>query len=186
MLPAPGYAINIDKKQWGKLFLLFIPVSYASFLIHEFGHWMVGEALGNRMVYGLNLVWPKDGHYIDASQAVFVLIGGPAFTILLSILFGLIIEKYKTIYAYPVVFFQMYLRFFSLAFGGFSKQDEAAISAILNLGTYTVAAIVCILLLLIVLRASYKLKVNLKNNNYFLVMSTLGLLLVIATDRLIS
>jgi hypothetical protein len=172
---------KIDKKTLGKLFLLFIPVSYASYLFHEFGHWIIGEVLGNNMVFSLNDVWPKGGHYIDASHEVFVLIGGPAFTILLSILSLLVIEKYKTIYAYPIVFFQMFERSFSLVCGGFSKQDEARISAMLNLGTYTVAIIVVVLLFLMVLRASSKLRINWKENSYFLVMSTLGTLLVLAT-----
>ena len=178
--------MNIDKKLFAKLFLLFIPVSYASYLIHEFGHWIIGEALGNNMVYILNNVWPKDGHYIDAGHEVFVIIGGPVFTILLSILFLLVIEKYRTIYAYPIVFFQMFFRFFSLVCGGFSKQDESRISTILNLGTYTVAIIVLFLLFLIVLKASNKLRINLKDNSYFLTMSTLGALLVIATYGITS
>ncbi len=116
------YAEN--KLSW-KFMLLFIPVAYASYLFHEFGHWIIGEALGNNMLYSLNNVTPQSGHYIGASDEVLVSIGGPAFTILLSLFFLLIIEKYKTMYAYPVVFFQMFCRFFSLVFGGFGLQDEA-------------------------------------------------------------
>jgi hypothetical protein len=44
-----------------KLYLLFIPVAYVSYLFHEFGHWIVGEILGNDMVYSLNFVWAKSG-----------------------------------------------------------------------------------------------------------------------------
>jgi hypothetical protein len=67
--------------------LLFIPVAYASYLFHEFGHWIIGEALGNNMVYSLNNVTTQSEHYIDASHEVYVSIGGPAFTILLSLFF---------------------------------------------------------------------------------------------------
>jgi hypothetical protein len=178
--------VTISKKILTKLLLLFIPVSYASYLFHEFGHWIIGEILGNNMLYSLNRVWPKDGHYIDASHEVLVLIGGPAFTLLLSILFLIVIEKYRTIYAYPVVFFQMFMRLFALVCGGFSKQDEYRISIILNQGPYTVAIIVLLLLFLIVWRAGYKLRINLKDNSYILTMSTLTSLLVIATDKIIS
>jgi len=55
--------------------------------------------LGNNMAYSLNNVWPQNGHYLDASHDLYVNIGGPAFTILLSLLFLLIIERYKTMYA---------------------------------------------------------------------------------------
>ncbi len=176
--------MNADKKLLIKIYLLFIPVAYVSYLFHEFGHWIVGEVLGNNMIFSLNYVWPKSGHYIDASHEVLVLIGGPVFTILLAIISLLIIEKYTTIYAYPFVIFQMVLRFFSLGFGGFDKQDEAKISSILGLGTYTVGIIVLLILLLMVLRASYKLKIDLRHNSYFFTVSIFCQLMVIATYKI--
>ena len=170
-----------DKKILLRLYLFLIPIAYFSYLFHEFGHWIVGEFLGNDMIYSLNYVWPKAGHYISESHNLYVSIGGPAFTILLAIISLLIIEKYSTIYAYPVLFFQFVLRFFSLVFGGFSQQDEARISSIMGLGTYTVAIIVVTILLLIVIRASYKLKIDLRQNGYFFTASILSQLMVIAT-----
>jgi hypothetical protein len=113
-----------------------------------------------------------------------VSIGGPAFTILFAVLSLLILEKYSTIYAYPFLFFQFVCRFFSLVFGGFSQQDEARISLITGLGTYTVGIIVLIILLLIVIRGSYKLKIDLKHNGYFFTVSILSELMVIATYKI--
>ncbi len=176
--------MTVDKKILIRLYLLFIPLAYFSYLFHEFGHWIVGEFLGNDMMYSLNYVWPKDGHYLYPSHDLFVLTGGPAFTIFLAVFSLLVLEKYSTIYAYPVLFFQFVLRFFSLFFGGFSLQDEARISAIMGIGTYTVGIIVLLILLLIVIRASYKLKIDLKHNGYFFTVSILSQLLVIATYKI--
>ena len=176
--------MNVDKKFLVRLYLLFIPIAYISYLFHEFGHWIVGEILGNDMIYSLNYVWPRDGHYLNESHNLYVSIGGPAFTILLAVVSLFILEKYSTIYAYPVLFFQFVARFFSLVFGGFSQQDEARISSIMGLGTYTVGIIVLIILLLIVIRASYKLKIDLKHNGYFFTVSILSELLVIATYKI--
>jgi hypothetical protein len=178
--------ITTENKLSLKLMLLFIPAAYASYLFHEFGHWTIGEILGNDMAYSLNYAWPKNGHYIDASHELYVSIGGPAFTILQAILFLLIIKKYSAMYAYPFVFFPMFMRFFSLVFGGFNKQDEARISAILELGTYTVAIIVLLILFLIVLKAGYKLRISFKNNCYLFTISTLCDLLVIGTNKMFS
>ncbi len=169
-----------------KFMLLFIPVAFVTYLFHEFGHWIVGEVLGNNMAYSLNNAAPQSGYYISASHEVYVSSGGPAFTILLSLLFLLIIEKYKINYAYPVVFFQLFCRFFSLVFGGFAQQDEARISAILGFGTYTIAIIVLLILFLIVLRASNILKINLQKNSYIFTVSTICELLVIGTYKLFS
>jgi hypothetical protein len=166
-----------------KFFLLFIPVAFVSYLFHELGHWSVGEILGNHMVYSLNYVWAKDGHFVHASDQLYSSIGGPAFSIFQSAFALLVIERYKALYVYPFAFFPVYNRFFSLSLGGFSKQDEAWISANLGIGTYTVAIIVLVILLSIVVRCSFKLKIGIKDNSYVVVASTVCQLLVIGTYK---
>ena len=174
----------VENKIIVRLYLLLMPIAFISYLFHEFGHWTVGEILGNEMILSLNYCWPKAGHYINESHDLYVSIGGPAFTILLAMFSLLILEKYLTIYAYPVLFFQFVLRFFSLVFGGFSQQDEAGISRLTGIGTYTAGIIVLSILILIVIRASYKLKIDLKQNGYFFTVSILCQLLVIATYKI--
>jgi hypothetical protein len=169
-----------------RFFLLFIPVAYGSCLFHELGHWTVGEILGNQMAYSLNYVWPKDGHYVRASDDLYVSMGGPAFSILQSIFALLIIERCRTLYAYPLAFFPMFSRFFSLLLGGFGKQDEARIAALLGTGTYVVAIVVLVILVSIVIRCSVNLKIGFRNNTYILTASTVCQLLVIGTYTLIS
>ena len=162
-------------------FLFFIPVAYASCLFHELGHWSVGEVLGNRMMYSLNYVWPANGHYLREGQDVYVLIGGPAFSVLEAIIALLIIEGYRALYAYPFAFFPMFNRFFSILFGGFSKQDEAKIAVPANTGSYVVAILVLVILLSIVIRSSFKLGIKPKTNAYILTASTACQVLVIGT-----
>ncbi len=178
-------SIDLQKKKSLNLLLLFIPVAYATCLFHEFGHWIIGELLGNEMAYSLNYVWPKSGSYIDASQGLYVLAGGPAFSILQAMLGLLILEKRSSIFIYPFVFFPMFSRIFSLVFGGFGKQDEARVSALLGVGTFTIAIFVVLILILLAARCSYKLKIGFKWNNIFVVASTIGQLLVIGTYTLI-
>ena len=164
-----------------KFFLLFIPAAFVSYLFHEFGHWTVGEILGNRMVFSLNYVWPEDGHYIRASDELYSSIGGPAFNILQATVALAIIEKLRTLYAYPFAFFAMFSRLFSDLLGGFAKQDEARIAVLIGTSTYLVALIVLAVLLLIVIRCSHKLRLDLKANGYIVTASTLCQLSVIAT-----
>ena len=45
--------------------LISIPVAFISYLFHEFGHWSIGEILGNKMTYRLNGAWPINGQYIN-------------------------------------------------------------------------------------------------------------------------
>lgn len=176
---------DTDGKVELKLLLLFIPVAYFSYLFHELGHWAIGEILGNKMTFSLNDASPQSGHYIDSSHRLWVILGGPAFTIILAAAFLLIIKLYKAKWAYPVVFFQFFCRFFSLVFGEFVIQDEAKISAILETGKYTIAIASILLLLFMAWRGSSILKLNFKSNWYFFTISVFCELLVIATDKLI-
>jgi len=180
MLPDSRKPIDV------RFFLLFIPIAYLSYLFHEFGHWSIGEMLGNRMVYSMNYVWPKDGHYLQQSHDLYVTIGGPGFSVLQAVIALLVIEKFGTLYAYPFAFIPMFNRFFSDLLGGFSKQDEARIAVLMGTGTYLVAIIVLAILLLIVIRCSYKLNIGAKTNANVLTVTTICQLLVIGTYKLFN
>ncbi len=177
-------ARDTDGKVDLKLILLFIPVAYFSYLFHEFGHWTIGEIIGNSMTFSLNNVSPQSGQYIESNHSLWVSLGGPVFTIILAYIFLLIIKIYKAIWAYPFVFFQFFCRFFSIIFGEFSIQDEAKVSAIIGIGKYTISISVILLLLFLVWRGSYILKLNYKSNWYFFTISVVCELLVIATDKI--
>jgi len=164
-----------------KVLLLCVPVAYATYLFHEFGHWSVGELLGNRMVYSLNYVWPRDGHYVRESHALITSIAGPAFTVLQALLALLVIEKSRLLYAYPFAFFPLFNRSFSLLLGGFARQDEARISLLLGTGPYLVAIMVLAILLAIVIRCSALLGIGARTNGLLAVVCTVCQLLVIGT-----
>ncbi|MGB8492739.1 MAG: hypothetical protein WCE64_16920 [Bacteroidales bacterium] len=169
-----------------QLALISIPVAFISYLFHEFGHWSVGEIMGNRMAYRLNGAWPVNGQYLNPRHGLYSSIAGPAFSILQALIALIFIEKLKSIYAFPFLFFPLFMRFFSITFGGFNKQDEAGISASLGIGTYTVAILVIVISILIIWRGAYKLKLTFKEVNYFILISTLCDLLVIGTDSLLK
>ncbi|MBN2214833.1 MAG: hypothetical protein JW723_11360 [Bacteroidales bacterium] len=173
-----------SKISW-KVALLFIPVAFFTYLFHESGHWIVGEMLGNDMVLRLNNVTARSGYYIDKTHDLYISMGGPIFTILQALIFLILIEFTRSIYAYPFVFFAAFTRFFSIVFGGFNQQDEARISETLCSGRYTFAIFVILVLFLIVWRSSYLLKLNLKAIGYYTALSTLSILLVIMVNELL-
>ena len=166
-----------------KLALIFIPVAYFSFLFHELGHWLVGEILGNDMILSLNGTRPKSGQYIE-NTSFYITCGGVCFTILLIIIFWYVIEKYKIVYFYPIVFFNFFFRLFTFALR-FDSQDEAKISAFLGIGKYTIAIIVLISLFLITWRVSHVLKRNYKDNLLFVIVSVVCIFLILLTNELL-
>ena len=169
---------KIDNKV--KIALMFIPIAYFSFFFHELGHWIIGEVLGNDMILRLNGVSPKSGQYLENTH-LYVLLGGICFTLLLSLTSWFVIEKYKIIYLYPVVFYNFFMRLCPQIIK-FDWQDEAKISMLLGIGKYTVAIIVLVGLLLITWRTSYVLKRNYKDNLLYVIVSLICTFLVIFTD----
>ncbi|RXK55354.1 hypothetical protein ESB00_05505 [Oleiharenicola lentus] len=179
------YLAPTDRKLTTRLLLVLLAAAFAHNLFHEFGHWLVGALLGNPMSMNLNLAWPTSGHYREDWQAVASSLGGPGCSILMAAAAWIVVEKFGTVYAYPFLFFPLYCRTFSLLLGGFAKQDEAFISARLGLGQYTVALIVCVILLGLVWRGSRRLKLDPQAIGNWCVAGTGAQLLVIATQKII-
>ncbi len=168
-----------------KVALSFIPIAFFTFLFHEFGHWIVGEIFGNKMTLGLNNCAPISGHFINDSHALWSAIGGPVFTILQALLFLLVVKKTKSIYAYSIVFFAVFSRFFSIVFGGLDLQDEAGIASLIGANKYLIATIVLLILFMILWKSNHILKLNLKAVGYFTVLGTFTILIVIGINELI-
>jgi hypothetical protein len=169
-----------------RFFLLFIPVAFATYAFHEAGHWIIGECLGNAMTYGLNNVSPEAGHYLHASHALWVSIGGPAFGVLQAVAALLLIARFGWPYAYPWAYFATFNRAFALLLGGFGAQDEARIAALIGMWPYAAALVVLGALVAITMWCSRRLSIGLRTNLNAAVASTVCQLLVIGTCTLFS
>jgi hypothetical protein len=183
-----GYRIRNDLSEsqidW-KVILAFFSIAFFTYLFHEFGHWTFGELLGNDMTLSLNNSSPQNGHFIDDSDALWSAIGGPVFTILQGLIFLLLTWLTKSIYAYSIVFFAVFSRFFSIVFGGINLQDEARIATMLDWNKYLVAAIVLTILFLILWKSNRIMKLNKKAIGYFAVLGVFAILIVIGVNELI-
>jgi hypothetical protein len=183
-----SYRIRNDLKEsqidW-KVIIAFIPIAFITYLFHEFGHWTLGELLGNNMILSLNNSSPQNGHFIDDSDALWSAISGPVFTILQGLIFLLLTWLTKSIYAYSITFFAVFSRFFSIVFGGINLQDEARIAAMLDWNKYLVAVIVLTILFLILWRSNRIMKLNIKAFGYFTVLGVFAILIVIGVNELI-
>ncbi|MCG8696586.1 MAG: hypothetical protein MI922_00920 [Bacteroidales bacterium] len=165
-----------------KVIILSIPVMIATYLFHEFGHWTVGELLGNDMRLSLNNSAPKSTYFIKDSHALYSAMGGPFFTILQGLSFLFIAKRTDSIIAYLCVFFAVFSRFFSIVFGGINLQDEARIASMLNVNKYLIAMLVLVILFLILWRSHRIMKMNIKALGYYTVLGVFAILVVIGLD----
>lgn len=168
-----------------KIVLIFLPTGFMTYLFHEFGHWTVGELLGNKMVMSLNNSTSFSGSYLGSSDYLYISIGGPLFTIFQALFSLAVIEKTKSVYAFPLLFFAGFSRMFSLVFGGFMLQDESKIAKLLDVGSYSVAILVLLILALTIWHGCRLLKINLKGVGYYTVLSVLCILIVIGVNELV-
>ncbi len=168
-----------------KVIIAFIPIAFFTYLFHEFGHWVFGELSGNDMTLSLNNSAPKNGHFTDDSAALWSAIGGPFFTIIQGLIFLFLTSLTKSIYAYSLVFFGVFSRFFSIFFGGIDLQDEARIASMLDWNKYLVAAIVLTILLLILWKTNRIMKLKMKAIGYFTVLGVFAILMVIGVNELL-
>ena len=175
-----------DSKINAKVAMSFVPIAFLTYFFHESGHYAVGELLGNRMTLSLNNSTPVSGSFADESDALWSAIGGPAFTFLQGLIFLTIVYRTHSVYAFSILFFASFSRFFSLLFGGLSLQDEGRIANMLDVSPYLVAAIVLGLLAVIVWFASRAMNLGAKSIGHFVILSTVAMLLVIGTDQLIA
>ncbi|WP_298531826.1 hypothetical protein [uncultured Algibacter sp.] len=95
--------------------IAFITIAFITYLFHEFGHWELGEILGNKMTLRLNGVTPQNGQFINKHHELWSAIGGPAFTITQALLALWITWKAKSSIAYSFGFFAVFMRFFGKA-----------------------------------------------------------------------
>ena len=168
-----------------KVVFSFIPIAFFTYFFHEFGHWTLGELLGNDMTLNLNNSAPRNGHFINDSHALWSAIGGPFFTIIQGLIFLLIVMITNSIYAYSIAFFAVFSRFYSIVFGGIDLQDEARIASMLNINKYLIAAIVLTIVFLILWRCNRIMNLKLKSVGYFTVIGVFAILIVIGINELI-
>ena len=123
------------KRPWAAYALMCIPAALVTWLLHEFAHWQMGEALGYDMWMSLNgggLV--GEGSYDSALDRSLVNAAGPLLTYILAISALALIRTTRSLLLYPFLFLQFYMRAVALGISVLSQpNDEARISLELGL-----------------------------------------------------
>lgn len=124
-----------------------------TWLLHEFGHWITGELLGNTMVMTINSGYPVPG-YRGLSDPFFIDLAGPVITILQAFVFYFILKRRYNPLLYPFLATCLYMRLLAGLMNIVNLNDEGRISNGLNWGTYTLPLLVVALLFYPVYRIS--------------------------------
>ena len=114
----------------------------ATWIIHEFAHWGVGELLGNNMVMTLNSSYPVSSQYEKSWHAHIISAAGPLVTILQAIVCYFLLKKTENKLFFPFLLTCLYMRALAGIMNLINLNDEGRISQALGLGAFTIPFLV--------------------------------------------
>jgi hypothetical protein len=122
----------------------------ATWVLHEFAHWLTGELLGNDMAMTLNGGYPVAGEHKEDWHKMPIDIAGPFITIIEALIVWLLIKKRNYILLFPFLATCFYMRLLAGGMNAINLNDEGRISNELGLGTYTIPVLVTTFLFILV------------------------------------
>ena len=163
------------KSLWMPYALMFIPAALVTWLLHEFAHWQMGEALGYDMWMSLNGGGlAGEGSYDSALDRSLVDAAGPLLTYVLAIGALALIRTTRSLLLYPFLFLQFYMRAVALGISVVSQpNDEARISLELGLPLWLLPGIAVTLLLVLTVIGSRTVSAGWTGNIIAYVMASL-------------
>lgn len=114
----------------------------ASWLVHEWAHYITGTVLGSEMTMTLNSTYPSARSYPDDSYANIVSAAGPLITLLEAVVVFMLMRSGRRPLLYPFLFVCFYMRLLATVVSFLNPNDEARISTSLGIGKFTLPVLV--------------------------------------------
>lgn len=172
--------MQINRRIGVRFYILFAIAAVLSYLLHEAAHWVVGTLLGYPMSFGINSVIP--GKAMTGTDHLLMSAAGPAVTVLLGLGAFVLVLRRRTLIAYAILYFALFMRVVAAGVSLFNPNDEARISQALGLGLWTLPAAVILILLIPTVIASRHLRLSWKVNALAYGVSSLVAALVVGLD----
>lgn len=162
-----------------QLWLVF--ATFATFLIHESAHWLMGTALGYPMRFHLNgvaaTIAMSPGHkaLVDAA--------GPLITVVQGIVAFVLVVRSRRIVAYAFLYIAAFMRLLATAISLTHLNDEARLSQYLDLGAWTLPLLVTTGLVFLAWHASRSLRLRWTDHILCYMTASVAVALVVGVDR---
>jgi hypothetical protein len=160
----------------GKYTLICAIAVFLTWILHEFSHWTAGELLGLPMTMSLNKTYQLRAETSTVINAEIISIAGPLFTLCQAVFVFLLIKKTKNWLLYPFLLVCFYMRLMASVVSFRNPNDEARVSGLLGIGTFTLPLIFSVILFLLVYQTAKNNKFSIRFN-----LSTLGLIILFSS-----
>lgn len=159
-------------------------VGLATFVVHEFAHWATGVALGHEMVATLNSV-SSVGAVSTRDQGL-IAAAGPAITLAQGLLGLWLAWARRSHLGFALLYSAFFMRLVAAGVSVFHPNDEARVSQLLGLGTWTLPALVVGGLLLAVAWASRRLRLGWREQALCYLATSLAISAIVGADMLLT
>lgn len=167
----------------GRFHALLFAVGVATFCVHEFAHWITGVALGHDMVATPNHVWARDA--IGTWDQARVAAAGPVVTIVQGVFGYLLVRRRRSHFGFALLYMAFFMRLLAAAVSVFNPNDEARISQLLGLGTWTLPALVVAGLLVLLVASSGALQLRFRDQFFCYLVASIVVSMIVGVDMLI-
>ena len=159
--------------------LLFL-IGIGTFLVHELAHWLAGVALGHDMVATPNHVWSTSP--MSVNDQALVCAAGPLVTILQGIFGFWLVRHRRSPLGFALLYMAFFMRLLAAGLSVFNPNDEARISQLLGLGTWTLPLVVVVGLLVLVGAASRRLRLGFRDHLFCYLLASVVVTLIVGVD----
>jgi hypothetical protein len=161
-------------------YALLLLLGIGSFLVHELAHWCAGIALGYDMVASPNHVWPRGP--MSAVDQGLVSAAGPLITIAQGVAGFWLVRRRRSMVGFALLYMAFFMRLLANALNLFNPNDEASVSRLLGLGTWTLPLVVVVGLFILLLIASRELKLRFRDQLFCFLVASAATTLIIGVD----
>lgn len=162
--------------------LILFCVGIATFLVHESAHWLTGVAMGHDMVATPNHV--RSSSPMDALDQALVSAAGPLVTIVQGILGFRLVRRNQSRPGFALLYMAFFMRLLAAGASLFNPNDEARLSQLLGLGTWTLPLVVVAGLLALLVSASRALRLRFSDQFCCYLVASIVASLIVGVDAM--
>ncbi|MGL6289612.1 MAG: hypothetical protein ACRC2H_02880 [Silanimonas sp.] len=166
-----------------RFYLLLFVVGVATFLVHEFAHWLAGVMLGHEMVATLNSVTPLGP--VSTRDQLLITAAGPLVTVGQALVGFWLVQRSRSRLGFALVYMAFFMRLLATGISVIHPNDEATISQLLGLGTWTVPVVVVAALLGLLVIASRTLRLKLRDQFLCYAVASVVVTLIVGIDMVL-
>lgn len=163
-----------------KFYALLFFVGLGTFFVHELAHWIAGVALGYEMLATPNHVWSKSP--IGTLDGALISSAGPLITIAQALVGFLLVAKRGSKIGFALLYMAFFMRAVAAGISIFNPNDEARVSQMLGLGTWTIPLIVVISLFALLFSASVQMNLRTRDQLFCYLVASVVVSLIVGVD----